>query len=82
MNEPSRIVPGVPFAHYLPEVVVGIDPGVPDFMAVGYREGDKVTIMQEGRIVSEGIIGGTLTDGVQYKATRNYDESHIVRGYD
>lgn len=53
------------------EVVIGIDPGVPNFMVMGYREGDKVVIMEEGHFVVQGVISSSTAD-----------ESHIVRGYD
>lgn len=63
------------------KLVFGFDPGT-EHGVLAYREGDKITIMEEGRFVAQGVIGGTMKDGVQYKAVRNFDESHIVRGYD
>lgn len=50
--------PATPAGQLVPvqsKLVLAIDPGT-SYGVVAYREGDKVTIMEEGRFIAEGVI--------------------------
>jgi hypothetical protein len=63
------------------KLVYGFDPGSP-YGVVAYREGDRITIMEEGRFIAEGVIGrGDPTYVVDGEVVKMDADYHRRLGY-
>ncbi len=64
--------PSEPATPVQSRIVYGFDPGS-SYGVLAYREGDKITIMEEGKFKVRGTVTGRIW---------STNEDHIVRGYD